>query len=143
MKIRKAKKSDFKEIARLIRTEYKKHYNENWTEENAIKTLKYYKKIAKIFIAEKEKGAIGFVIFREEHYNKSKSIMIEELIVDSRSQGKGIGREIMDFVEEYSRKNKANFIWLLASKKARAFRFYRNIGYKYNAGTAYLSKELK
>lgn len=143
MKIRKATKKDFKEIARLIKNEYLKHYKEKWTEKNAIKTLDYYWKIAEIFVAEIEKNIIGFVIIREEYYNNGKSIMIEELVVDGEFQGKGIGKKLMQFVEDYCKKNKINFIWLITGKKVDAFKFYEKIGYKYREDTVYFSKEVK
>ena len=143
MKIRKATKKDFKEISRLIKTEYLKHYKEKWTEKNAIKTLNYYWRIGKIFVAEIEKKVVGFIIIREEYYNDGKSVMVEELVINGKNQGMGIGKKLMDFIEEYCKKNKINFIWLITSKKATAFKFYKKIGYRYKENTAYFSKELK
>jgi ribosomal protein S18 acetylase RimI-like enzyme len=143
MKIRRATKKDFGEIAILIKVEYLKHYNEKWTEKNAIKTLEHYRNIGKIFVAETDRQVIGFIIFGEEYYNDGKSLKVEELVVSRHSQGKGIGRELMNFVEKYCKKNDIKFIWLITGKKVPAFKFYKKIGYKYKKDTAYFSKELK
>jgi ribosomal protein S18 acetylase RimI-like enzyme len=143
MKTRKATKKDFEEIANLIKTEYLKHYKEKWTKNSALRTLDYYWKVGKIFVAEIEKKVVGFVIVREEYYNDGKSIMVEELVVDGSLQGKGLGRKLMDFVEDYCIKNKIKFVWLITNRKASAFKFYKKIGYKFKENTAYFSKELK
>ena len=143
MKICRGKKKDFKEIIDLIKVEYLKHYKEKWTEKNALKTLNYYWKIGKIFVGEIEKKVVGVIIFREECYNDKKSLMIEELVVNGNLQRKGIGKQLMDFVERYCKKNKIKFIWLITAKKAAAFKFYKKIGYTYGADTAYFSKKLR
>jgi hypothetical protein len=36
-----------------------------------------------------------------------------------------------------------NFIWLITSKRANAFKFYKKIGYQYKEKTTYFSKEIK
>ncbi len=143
MKIRKATKKDYKEIAALIKKEYLKHYKEKWTEKSALKTLNHYSKIGKILVAEIEGKVAGFVIIREEYYNEGKSLMVEELVVNGKMQGQGIGKEIMRYVENYCKKKKMNYIWLLTDKRAKAFKFYKKIGYKNNVNTVYFSKKLK
>ena len=143
MKIRKARKKDFKEIFELIKVEYFKHYKEKWTEKNAFKTLRFYNKVGKIFIIEIEKKVIGFVIIRDEYYNGNKTLLIKELVIQGKIQNKGIGRKLMKFIEDYCRKNKIKSIWLITGKKVDAFKFYKKIGYKYEPDTAYFSKKLK
>lgn len=143
MEIRKVTKKDFEEISILLRVEYLKHYKEKWMKKNAFKTLDYYLTIGKIFVAEIDDNIAGFVIIREEYYNDKKSLMVEELVVDGKIQGKGLGKKLMDFVEGYCKKNKIKFIWLITNKKADAFKFYKKIGYKYENDTVYFSKELK
>ena len=143
MKIRKATKKDFKEIFSMIKEEYLKHYKEKWTEKNSLKTLNYYGMIGKIFVIEIGGEVAGFVILREEYYNNRKSVMVEELVVRGDIQRKGIGRKLMNFVEEYCKNNKVKYIWLITGKKVDAFKFYKELGYKYGEDTAYFSKELR
>ena len=143
MKIRKAKKGDFKEIYELIKIEYFKHYKEKWTKENTFKTLRFYDKVGKIFIVEIEKKVVGFVIIREEFYNGNKTLLVKELVVQGKVQGKGIGKKLMMFVNDYCRKNKIKSIWLITGRKVDAFKFYKKIWYKHEVNTAYFSKKLK
>lgn len=143
MKIRKATKKDFKEIFKLMQKEYLKHYKEKWSEKNALKTISYYSKIGKIFVAEIDKKVVGFIIIREEYYNEGKRMMVEEFVVNGNYQGKGIGKQLMTFVEDYCKKNKIISIWLITNKKAAAFQFYKKIGYKLLDDTAYFEKVLK
>jgi N-acetylglutamate synthase-like GNAT family acetyltransferase len=140
--IRKAKEKDFDKLARLF-FEYEESYGERWTNNNAIKTLKYYNKIGKIYVISLNRNILGLVIFREEYYNTSKKVMVEELIINSKKQSKGLGRKLMNFVEEYCKKNKISNIWLLTNTKAKAFKFYKILGYEYENKTAYFSKDLK
>ena len=143
IKIKNAEKKDFNAIANLIKVEYLKHYNEKWDDENALKTLEYYNKIGKIFVADLEDKVIGVVIIREEYYNDGKSLMVEELVVNGELQKKGIGKQLMQFVEDYCKENKIGFIWLITSKTAPAFEFYKKIGYIHKEKTVYFSKEIK
>ncbi len=143
MKIRKAAKKDFKEIFKLMNVEYLKHYNEKWVEKNALKTINYYSKIGKIFVAEIDRKVIGFVIIREEYYNEGKRLMIEELVVNGEYQGKGIGKKLMNYIEAYCKKKGILSIWLITNKKAAAFKFYKRIEYKLLDDTAYFEKVLK
>lgn len=142
MKIRKATKKDFKQIANLIKVEYWKHYKEKWTEGSAVRTLDYYWSIGKIFVVEKEE-VVGFVIVEEEFYNDRKSLIVQELVVRGDFQGRGVGKKLMDFVEGYCKKKGIKFMWLITGRKVKAFKFYKKLGYKFGRDTAYFSKELR
>lgn len=144
MKIKKATKKDFWEIAKIIKKEYgKKPYFEKWTEKNAIKTLNYYSKVGNIYVCIIRKSIVGAIILRKEYYNKGYHLIIKELVVDEKFQGKGIGKELVNFVEEFCRKNKIRAINLYANKKALAYKFYVKRGYKHYKHMSYFSKELK
>ena len=55
------------------------------------------------------------------------------LAVNSNFQGKGIGKKLMVFVEEYALNNNVNFIRLNSgSHRLKAHKFYENIGYACN-----------
>lgn len=143
MKIRKATKKDFNKIAELINKEYSKSpYKEPWKKLDAIKTLEYFSKIGSIYVLT-DKEIVGFIIFRIEFYNGSKGIMIEDLVVDSDFQGKGYGKKMVEYVEDFGRKQKVKGIWLLASKEAPAYHFYKKIGYKLKEKMRVFGKELK
>ena len=145
MKIRKATKKDFGRLVELIRIEYgKSPYNEKWTKGSGLKTLRYYLKIGgEIYTAEIDKRVVGFIISRGEYYNKGISTIVEELVVERRFQGKGIGKALLKRVEDNSKKAKINEIYLTTSKKAPAFKFYKKLGYVPAKYTVYMKKRLK
>ncbi|MGV8151484.1 MAG: GNAT family N-acetyltransferase [Candidatus Nanoarchaeia archaeon] len=145
MKIRKATKKDFVIIANLMNKEYSKEpYNEKWKKNNAIKTLNYFASLGEIFVLINDaKTIIGFISYREEYYNEGKSVMIEELIVDSAFQGKGYGRMLVEYIENLSRKKGVKRILLMTSLDAPAFKFYEKIGYIPSKKTVLFRKELK
>ena len=60
---------------------------------------------------------------------KNKSGEVRHVIVDPKSQGKGIGKQLMAFIENYSKKNVKKLLLnvLIVNK---AVNFYEKIGYK-------------
>jgi N-acetylglutamate synthase-like GNAT family acetyltransferase len=144
MKIRKANKKDFGEIVGIIKKEYgKEPYNEKWTSRNALLTLSYYSRVGKVYVAELEGVVVGMIITTEGYYNRGKILVIEELIVDSKYQGKGIGNALFMYIEDYSKKGKVTSIILYASIKSRAFDFYKRRGFSHINHMAYMEKELR
>ena len=73
MKIRKAKKSELKEIALLMKKELgKPPYNEKESINNVIKSLAFYFKIGEIYVYLIEKEIAGVVVFKIEQYWEGK-----------------------------------------------------------------------
>lgn len=143
MKIRKAKKEDLKGIAKIYREEYsKKPYNEKWTEKTAIIRVRYLLKNSIIIIAEENKkiiGAISFFIFPWAIKLKG---YVEDFVVDSKVQNKGIGSRLLEEAEKEIKKNGGEDVWMEVHRESKAFKFYKKRGYiptKYQT----LEKKLK
>lgn len=57
-------------------------------------------------------------------------IVIENVIVKSSCRKKGIGKQLMSFIEEFARKRNCNFTMIVSAfKRKDAHRFYESIGY--------------
>ncbi len=141
MKIRKATKKDHKRIAELMKNEYgKPPYKEKWTIKAAVKSIKHCLKVGEMFVAVVGGKVIGFILLRYEYYNIGKVTCIEELVVDSKYQGKGIGKALIKKAEKVCKSKK---IWIIAAKNALAFKIYQKLGYKYCKDTAVLGKKLR
>jgi GNAT superfamily N-acetyltransferase len=54
--------------------------------------------------------------------------MIDEIVVDSANQGKGIGKKLMKFAQKYFKGVTSVDLWIF--KLAKAYKFYKNLGYK-------------
>jgi len=83
-------------------------------------------------------GAVCISTFQDEEYKEinwkgpdENVIVIHRLAVNPDSQAKGIARLLMDFAEEYARKEKHSAIRLDSySQNKRALKFYENRGYQ-------------
>lgn len=144
MRIRKATKKDLKKIANIMRIEYgKPPYNEKWSKESSLIIIKKYFKRHVIFVLEIEKIVEGFIIGRITLEDYGNQGYVSELIVSNKSQGKGYGKSLIKKFEQYSEKNKARKIGLMANQKAKAFKIYKKLGFKKLGDFAYMSKKIK
>lgn len=145
MKIRKAKKEDLKEIKRFFREEYSKPpYNGKWDENNSSKAINEHFKKFEVYVAELDKEVVGFTILERFTSSGEEVCFIVEIIVGNDFQGKGIGKKLMKFIEDYSKKRKINIIRLSTNKDALAFKFYKKIGYnERKGGQVPMEKKLK
>ena len=104
---------------------------------NTVKTqieklsIDYKHHIIVVYEDKKTSKVVGFV--HAEMYESLYSdigLNILGLAVNSNFQGKGIGKKLMAFVEEYALNNNINFIRLNSgSHRLEAHKFYENIGY--------------
>ena len=57
-------------------------------------------------------------------------MLIENVIVKTNQRGLGIGKQLMTFIEEYTRKNSCYYIIFVSSAhRKEAHKFYDSIGY--------------
>ena len=127
IQIRKAKLSDIKEIALIFREGFlEKPYNETWSEKDAIKKIKDYFNWAKIYVAEKDKKVVGFIIYHDFLMFDGLWRMVAELVIDKKFRKQGIGKLLMTYTENDSQIKK---IWLSTNKNSDAFNFYKKLRY--------------
>jgi len=142
-KIRKATPKDLKKVSEIFRVEYaKKPYYERWNEKTALRRIKTYYKELKIHVAEVEKEIVGLIIFSEYLWDNGMRGFVEEFVVDSKFQGKGIGKALLKSVEKIYKKKGYKSIALIASTKAKAYNIYRKKGYKQEKQFVYMKKRL-
>jgi ribosomal protein S18 acetylase RimI-like enzyme len=140
MKIRKAKKEDLKEVAKIMMVESaKKPYNEKYTIKSAVKESKEFFK-NEIYVAVNEKEVIGFIASHVISSDKKKGY-IDELWLKVAYQGEGAGKMLVKSVEENYKKNGVSGIRLSTIKKAKAYGFYNKLKYK-DAALVYMEKKL-
>jgi len=143
VKIRKTKKSELKKLARFMKEEFgRSPYYEKWTDKTSMDKIKEYDKLYNIHVAFVNKKIAGFVVSLLECYYDANKIFIHELVVGKKFQGKGIGKSLMREIEKVGKKKKADTIYLMAMKKAPAYKFYGKIGFKENK-TITMEKKIK
>jgi len=142
VKIKKAKKRNFKEIAEiLIKESSKKPYNEKYTLKTGLKEVNDLAK-NELYIATNEKKIIGFIASSITPDNKKKAY-IRELWLRPDYQRKGIGKSLMKFVEDKYKKRGINIIRVVVKRNAEAFNFYKKIKYTEYKELVFMEKKLK
>ena len=100
MRVRKARKGDLKEIAKIMMVESaKKPYNEKYTIKSAVKESKEFFK-NELYVAVNEKEIIGFIASHIISSDKKKGY-IDELWLKVAYQGKGVGKMYYALVPLY------------------------------------------
>ena len=122
--------------------QWDEHYPDHSIIENDLRT--------KTLFAYRKKGkVVGIVVLNEsqdEEYGEinwstgdhDKNLVVHRLAVHPSQQGKGIGRMLMDFAEQWAKDHHYDAIRLdTYSQNTRNQRFYMNRGYK-DLGTVFL-----
>jgi ribosomal protein S18 acetylase RimI-like enzyme len=79
-------------------------------------------------VAEDHDTIVGFAAVRLEHWNRRAAIW--HLYVAPQQRGTGLGRRLIDRVEDYARTSGARCLWLETSNvNYPAIQFYRHVGF--------------
>ena len=130
MKIRKATKRDVNKISRLILNTLNKINSKEYKE----KQLKIEKESHKVKELKKEiKEKIFFVLIDDEKIIGTiqldlKEKAIDRLYLNPKYFGKGFGKKLLVYAEDYAKKKKINKIKLYPTDYA--LKFYKKSGYK-------------
>lgn len=144
MRIRRATRKDLNEVGNLMKREFSKPpFKERVSIKDVLKSLRFYLKIGRIYLAIKENEIIGIIVFKIEQYWEGKVIIIEDLAINKKFQSQGIGKKLMKFVESYAKKEKAEFVLFATNKKSEAIKFYKKLGYKPEENTVFMGKKIK
>jgi len=142
VKIKKAKKRNFKEIAEiLIKESSKKPYNEKYTLKTGLKEVNDLAK-NELYIATNEKKIIGFIASSITPDNKKKAY-IRELWLRPDYQRKGIGKALVKFIENKYKKRGVKIIRVVVKRNAEAFTFYKKIKYAEYKELVFMEAKLK
>jgi len=146
MRIRTVTKQDLGACARILAKEFKKQ-GEPWTVETAKNRLADFLFLEKHdralnFVLEQDSKIIGFAFNEIIHYFQGKILWLGELAIDSNFQGKGFGKEALEFIEKAAKKKGLKTIILTTNKKENAFKIYKKLGYK-QTNYFFMEKNLK
>jgi ribosomal protein S18 acetylase RimI-like enzyme len=143
MKIRKANKKDLFQMVQLMINEFSKPpYNDKWTISSARESILEGMEKGVAYICIDKRKIIGFIEVTKEPYHKPIAI-IDNLIVDSSYQRRGIGKLLIKKIEEIYRKKGFLMLYTMTHRKAPAVKFYKKLGYKEGKNYITLIKKLK
>jgi len=149
MKIRTCSKSDYSTLVRFIeelqdyivatdplkRLRRLPAYGKSYTN-NLLKEIKRSKGV--IYLAEDNGKLVGVVAGEIKKQTKenilecipTKQGCIKELYVSNDYRSQGLGKVLMDKIEDYFKKNKCTVITLAVLSTNPAYEFYKRMGYK-------------
>mgnify|MGYP005627087547 CR=1 FL=1 len=140
MRIRKASARDIPEVAGVLRSELAKApYNEKLTQRQAESAVRSIVTSGVMFVAE-DRTIIGLIIAERYIWYRGPRIWVSALFIDSDHQGKGIGRKLLERVQQHYKN--ATGIELLAHRDASANIFYTKLGFR-KSKYAKLEKSLR
>jgi len=144
IKIRKAKRKNFRKIAKIYAVEFSKTpFKEKWTIAIAIKKLKLFSKYCDIWEIEYEKKLVGFLVINPNQWLLGEIIFGEEMAIDEKFQRKGIGKEVFDKIFNiYKKKGFKKYLGIV-NKKSRAWGLHKKVGGKESNNDKIIEVKLK
>ncbi len=112
---------------------YNNHEESCWTEETARKRIHQVLSIEdsySLVMKDDEGKAIGFVMGYFKQYDDIVGYTLEEIIISSENQNKGLGSTLLEELENRVKENGASCVELQAVSDEMHERYYAKAGYK-------------
>lgn len=96
-----------------------------WNKENRLKDG------LELYVAESRGNIVGFIVYNMESCDDN----IDNLVVAKKEQGKGIGRSLVEYIEELAKSRGYNFIRTDTTENAKgvpwkSYGFWKKMGYE-------------
>ena len=129
MKIRKAKKENFKEIAKIYAEAFSEPpYGESWTNTKALKQINRFSKYCYIWEILYEKILVGFIVINPNFWFPGKFCFVEDIAIKKEFRGKGIGTKVLNNILGIYKKRGFKKLIMITNIKSRAYKLYKKIG---------------
>ncbi|MWB94167.1 GNAT family N-acetyltransferase [Flavobacterium sp. GA093] len=92
-------------------------------------TEQYDKKVQLFYMIYEEETIIGFIGI-EHHYNSKALTKIHKIYLLPETQGKGIGKKVIDKIEKLALANNSKALLLNVNRFNSALGFYKKIGFE-------------
>lgn len=133
MNIKEMNVNDIDSVLPLYIDYYNNHEDCCWTEETAGKRIKQVLSMIDSYslIMRDEKGyTIGFVMGFFKQYDDIVGYTLEEIVISSAYQHKGLGSKLLDEIEKRAREKGASCVELQAVNDEMHESYYGKAGYK-------------
>jgi ribosomal protein S18 acetylase RimI-like enzyme len=80
-------------------------------------------------LAKEGEETLGFASY-EHHYNQKQQTKIHKIYILPETQGKGIGKTLIDFVENAAKENNSTVLSLNVNRFNKALHFYQKLGFE-------------
>lgn len=149
-------KSDSATLFNLMKEIYPSAYSHFWTDNGNWYINAQYSKENILKEISEEKSEYYFVIYNDKiignfriiwnenlkGLSEEKQVKLHRIYLHPKTQGKGLGKKLLIWLEEKAISKGYKIIWLdTMNLKPQAFQFYKKVGYKYHSHT-FLEYEL-
>ena len=150
IELREILSSDSESLFTLMKEVYPLAYSHFWTDNGDWYVNSQYSKEHILKELEVENADYYFVVFNDEivgnlriirdekltGLSQEKQVKLHRIYLHQKTQGNGIGKKILSWLEEKAKKEGYQAIWLDAmDMQPQAFQFYKKRGYKYHSHT--------
>ncbi|WP_298779378.1 GNAT family N-acetyltransferase [uncultured Polaribacter sp.] len=141
---------DCESLFELMKEVYPLAYSHFWTDKGNWYVNTQYAKENILKELLEEKAAYYFIVFKGEiignfriiwdekleGLSPTKQVKLHRIYLHQKTQGNGIGKSILAWLEKEAIKKGYEIIWLDAmNEQPQAFLFYKKLGYKYHSHT--------
>ncbi len=146
MMISNLDKDDLNDCASLYVTVFNAEpWNENLDKAMALQRLSHLISLPNM-VGRKcivENNIVGFWIGYIEPLADFNRLFIKEILVHSKLQNQGVGKHLMQSVDEYEALYKCRNICLLTNRETNAYFFYQKMGYDSPQDIIFMEKSVK
>ena len=140
--------SDSESLFKLMKEIYPAAYSHFWQDSgNWYVNAQYSKENIEKELSEK-KANYYFILFNDEivgnfriiwdeklvGLSEEKQVKLHRIYLHQKTQGKGLGKKLLFWLEKEAKQKGYRIIWLDAmNEQLQAFQFYKKLGYKYHS----------
>jgi diamine N-acetyltransferase len=158
MIIKPCTETDVEELVRVAIESYNQHYIYLWYDggkkyvensfnANAFREQLSDSNVALFLVFNEANSAVGFLKLNinksYQEYTAKDSLELERIYIVKSASGKGIGKSVLEFTDDYARKQNKKYVWLKAMDSSSATEFYRKSGYEIIADYQLTFPEMK
>ena len=142
--------SDSATLFKLMKEVYPLAYRHFWSDKGDWYVNSQYSTAHILKELSVENAEYYFVIYKDEivgnfrfvwdekllGLSEEKQVKLHRIYLHQKTQGKGIGKELLAWLDEKAQQKGYEIIWLDAmDEQPQAFEFYKKMGYKYHSHT--------
>ncbi|MDP5106653.1 MAG: GNAT family N-acetyltransferase [Polaribacter sp.] len=142
--------SDSETLFRLMKEVYPLAYSHFWVDKGDWYVYSQYSKENILKELSVENAAYYFVLYNDEiignfrfvwdeklaGLSEEKQVKLHRIYLHQKTQGKGIGKKLLSWLEEKAKQKGYKIIWLdTMDEQPQAFEFYKKMGYTYHSHT--------
>ena len=150
IKLKEIKNSDAKFLFQLMKEIYPLAYSHFWEDKGDWYLNSQYLEEQVLQELSQENADYYFVLYNDKiignfriiwdeklkDLSAKKQVKLHRIYLHQKTQGKGIGKQILIWLEEKAKQKGYQVIWLDAmDTQPQAFQFYKRLGYQYHSHT--------